>query len=202
MPCPAALISSMLSKQDRGSRRQSSEQKRHPMLFGWFIFPMVSREQICLTSQAMQGRSSARWCTRRRRQIPSFAGPPCIKSAVHAGQKQQSLVHKAKETLQDWQPQLGDPAEDGEAFWLPGGSLLELTMQVLCCRLTLGIEDGSLFGCWPCTECCHPSCRAICIIYLRLGLGILRLVTLRHAELLWTRGRTACQLGWHMLHGL
>ena len=54
---------------------------------------------------------------------------------VHAGQKQRSLVHKAKETLQDWKPQLEDPSEDGEAFWLPGGSLLELTMQVLCSGL-------------------------------------------------------------------
>ena len=67
----------------------------------------------------------------------------CLTFAVHAGQKQRSLVHKAKETLQDWQPQLGDPAEDGEAFWLPGGSLLELTMQVLRCTLTLGTKDGS-----------------------------------------------------------
>ena len=66
----------------------------------------------------------------------NISGALCLRSTLTsvsifcAGQKQRSLVHKTKETRQEWKPELGDPTEDGEAFWLPGGALLELSMQV------------------------------------------------------------------------
>ena len=42
--------------------------------------------------------------------------------ACVAGQQQRSLVHKVKETVQQWEPRDAEPSEDGEAFWLPGDS--------------------------------------------------------------------------------
>ena len=36
------------------------------------------------------------------------------------GQPQRSLVHKSRETLQQWAPQVAEASEDGIAFWLPG----------------------------------------------------------------------------------